>query len=121
MRLLVQTHVKGHPDLNKEGIPNAMSFAKNDEQRQMLQLFFSQEVFGRPYVLAPEVPKDRVDILRKAFWETVNDPALKAEAAKATLEVNPVSGEDVAKLVAQAYAAPKDVVARIKHALESQY
>ena len=121
MRVIVQTHVKGHDDLNKLGVPNAMSFAKTDEQRQELELFFSQEVFGRPYVLAPEVPKDRVEALRKAFAETLVDPELRADAERAHLDVEPVSGEDVQKLIAKAYSAPKEVVERVKRALETAY
>ncbi len=121
MRVLVQTHVKGHDDLNKAGVPNAMSYAKTDEQRQALELFFSQEVFGRPYVVAPEVPKDRVDALRKAFAETLADPELLADAKKANLDADPVSGADVQALIAKAYAAPKDVVARVKQALDTAY
>jgi tripartite-type tricarboxylate transporter receptor subunit TctC len=121
MRVLAQTHVKGHPDLNKDGVPNAMSFAKTDEQRQMLEIFFSQEVFGRPYVVAPEVPKDRVEALRKAFLETLADPELLADAKKANLDVNPVSGPEVQALVAKVYAAPKDLIARLKNALLSAY
>ena len=119
MKILAQTHVRGHADLNKQGIPNAMSFAKTDEQRTMLELFFSQQVFGRPYVVAPEVPKERVEALRKAFMATLADPELLADAKKANLEVDPVSGEEVAQLVAKVYAAPKDIVARIKKALSS--
>ena len=121
MRLLVQTHVKGHPDLNKEGIPNAMSFAKTEDQKTMLELFFAQEVFGRPYVVAPEVPKDRVQALRKAFLETLADPDLIAEARKANMEVNPVPGEDVQKLIAKVYAAPKELTAALKKALQTAY
>ncbi len=121
MRVLAQTHVKGHDDLNKAGVPLAMSYAKTDEQRQMLELFFSQEVFGRPYVLAPEVPGDRVNALRKAFLETLADPDLQADAAKANLDVHPVSGEDVTALVAKAYAAPPEITAKLKHVLQTAY
>ena len=120
MRILAQTHVRGHAGLNALGIPNAMSFAKTDEQRAMLELFFSQEVFGRPYVVAPEVPGERVAVLRKAFLETLRDPDLLADAAKASLEVDPVPGDEVAKLVAKVYAAPPGIVARIKKALAPQ-
>lgn len=117
MRVIVQTHVRGHAGLNKEGVPLATSFAKTDEQRAMLEFFFSQQVFGRPYVVAPEVPKDRVEAMRKAFWATLTDPELQADAKRANLEVDPVPGEEVAKLVADAYAAPKDIVAKVKKAL----
>jgi tripartite-type tricarboxylate transporter receptor subunit TctC len=121
MRVLVQTHVKGHPELNAMGIPNAMSFAKTEDQRTMLELFFAQEVFGRPYVVAPEVPKERVEALRKAFLETLSDPDLMAEAKRANMEVNPVPGEEVQKLIAKVYAAPKDLIGKLKHTLATAY
>ncbi len=121
MRVLAQTHVKGHPDLNKDGVLNVMSFAKTEEQREELELFFSQEVFGRPYVLAPEVPKDRVLALRKAFAETLADPELRADAQRANLDVHPVSGEEVTSLIAKAYAAPPEIAAKLKKALQAAY
>ncbi len=119
MRVLAQTHAQGHAELNKLGVPNAMSFAKTEEQRAMLELFFSQQVFGRPYVVSPDVPKERVEALRKAFMDTLKDPELLADAKKANLEVDPVSGEEVARLVAKVYAAPKNIVDKIKKALSS--
>ena len=50
--------------------------------------------FGRPFVMAPEVPKERIAILRKAFMATMQDPALQSDAAKARLDVAPLSGEE---------------------------
>ena len=117
MRALVQTHGRGHPELTALGVPNAMSFAKTDEQKQTLEFFFSQMVFGRPYVVAPEVPRERVEALRKAFWATLGDPDLKAEAKRANLDVDPVPGEEVAQLVAKAYVTPKEIVAKVKKAV----
>lgn len=121
MRVLAQTHVKGHPELNGMGVPNVMSFAKTNEQRQMLELFFSQEVFGRPYVVAPEVPRDRVEALRKAFLETLADPELKVEAARANLDIYPVAGDEVQKLIARAYTSPPELAAKLKKALQTAY
>lgn len=118
MHVILQTHPKGHAELNAMGVPNAMSFAKTDEQRMMLELFFSQETFGRPYVVAPEVPKDRVEALRKAFWATLKDPELLADAKKANLEVNPVPADEVEKLIAKVYAAPRDLTQKIKKAIQ---
>ena len=118
MRVLVQTHVKGHAELNAMGVPNAMSFAKTDEQRAMLELFFAQQVFGRPYVVAPQVPKDRVEALRKAFWATLKDPELLADAKRANLEVDPVSAEDVQALIAKIYASPREITEKIKKAIQ---
>ena len=54
IRVLVQASVKGHPELDKEGVPLAASFAKTEDQRRILELIFSQGVFGRPLAVAPE-------------------------------------------------------------------
>ncbi len=118
MRVLLQTHPKGHAELNAMGVPNAMSFAKTEEQRAMLELFFAQEVFGRPYVVAPEVPADRVEALRKAFKETLADPELLADAKRANLEVDPVSAEEVQRLIAKVFAAPRELTQKIKKAIQ---
>lgn len=117
MRVLVQTHSTGHPDLNKEGVPRAIDFARTADERAMIDLYFSQTVFGRPYLVAPEVPKERVEALRRAFEETLRDPQLIAEAKTMGLDVNQVSGERLQDLVAKIFASPPDLVAKIKQAL----
>ena len=118
MRVLLQAHPTGHAELNALGVPNAMSFAKTEEQRAMLELFFAQEVFGRPYVVAPQVPQDRLEALRKGFWATLKDPELLADAKRANLEVDPVSAGDVQALIAKVYAAPKEMTEKIKKAIQ---
>jgi tripartite-type tricarboxylate transporter receptor subunit TctC len=117
MRVLVQTHATGHPDLNKQGVPRMTDFAKTDEQRAMLELYFSQTAFGRPYLVAPETPTERVEALRKAFEETLNDPDLQADAKKIGVEANHVSGEKLQQIVAKLYATPADLTAKMKAAV----
>lgn len=117
MKVILQTHATGHPDLNAKGVPLAHSFVKNDEERAMLDLFFSQSRFGRPFVIAPGVPQDRADALRKAFAATVADKDLRAEASKARLELDPVSGEEVQELVRKVYASPPAIIAKTKKAI----
>ena len=60
IKVLAQEDTEGYPALNKQGVPLTRDFAKTDEQRRILDLVYSQTVFGRPYVVAPEVPKERV-------------------------------------------------------------
>ncbi len=119
MRVIAQTHPQGHEELNKAGIPNVYNFPMPPEDKALLDVFFSQMVFGRPYVLPPEVPAERVAMLRKAFLATLADPDLRGEAKKSNMEVNPVSGEDVQALMAKVYAAPPEIITRIKKALAS--
>jgi tripartite-type tricarboxylate transporter receptor subunit TctC len=73
---------------------------------------------GRPFVAPPGVPADRVATLRKAFLETMKDKELLAEAEKAQLEITPVSGDAVQKLVADAYAMPQEVIKKTAEVLK---
>lgn len=120
MRVILQTHSVGHPELNAAGVPLAISFARNDEQRAILNLFFSQSQFGRPYILPAETPPERVAALRQAFAATMADPQFKAEAAKFKLDVDTVPGEAVQKVVADIYAAPPELIAKTKQALQQK-
>jgi tripartite-type tricarboxylate transporter receptor subunit TctC len=117
MRILVQEAVKGNAELTKMGVPVAMDFAKTAEDRQVLELIYGQFVFGRPYILPPETPADRVAALRKAFDATFKDQAFLADAGKARLTIDPVSGVEVQALVAKIYAAPAHIVERAKEAM----
>jgi tripartite-type tricarboxylate transporter receptor subunit TctC len=117
VRVLAQEALRSHPTLDKMGVPLTISFAKTAEKKQILELVYGQLVFGRPYVLPPGVPADRVTVLRRAFDAALKDKTLKAEAAKAQIDVDSVSGEEVQKIVEKMYATPKDVVERTKKAL----
>ena len=73
IRVIVQEHDKGNPDVNKMGVPLAVDFATSPENRKIMELVYSSETFGRPYLLAPDIPAERVAALRKAFMETMKD------------------------------------------------
>lgn len=120
MKVIVQTHATGYPELNAKGVPLAASYAKTDEEKAILALFFSQSRFGRPYVLAPEVPAARATAMRKAFADTMADADFKGEAAKARLDVDAVPGADVQALVSKVYASPPQIIARTKQAIHGK-
>jgi tripartite-type tricarboxylate transporter receptor subunit TctC len=120
VRVLVQLSTKGHADLNKRGIPRAEELAKTDDDRKVIRLVFSQGIFGRPYVLPPGVPADRVAALRKAFVETLNNPALRGEADKMQLDVDAIDGEELQKLVAELYATSPHLIERARQALTAK-
>ena len=109
-RVLVQLSLSKHSDL--PDVPLIMDFAKTDEQKQIFQLVFARQVMGRPFLAPPNVPADRVAALRKAFMETMKDPAFVAEAEKAKLEITPVSGDDVQKLVAAVHRDTPPAIAK---------
>jgi tripartite-type tricarboxylate transporter receptor subunit TctC len=108
--VLVQMSLNKHPGL--PDIPLVMDFAKTDEQKQIFKLIFARQVMGRPYLAPPRVPNDRANALREAFMRTMEDPEFLGEAEAAQLEINPVSGEQVEKLVTELYKTPKPVAAK---------
>jgi tripartite-type tricarboxylate transporter receptor subunit TctC len=114
MSVLVQLSLSRHPEL--PDVPLISDFAKIDEQRQILKMVFARQVMGRPYLAPPNLPSDRLATLRQAFMDTMSDKDFLAEAAKVELEVNPVSGADVEKLVKDVYATPPDIIAKAKAA-----
>jgi hypothetical protein len=103
VNLLMQYSLSKHPDL--PNVPLVMDLAKNDEQRTILKLIFGRQVMGRPFAVPAGVPNDRVELLRKAFMETMADKAFLAEAEKAKFEITPVSGEKIQNLVQEVYAS----------------
>jgi tripartite-type tricarboxylate transporter receptor subunit TctC len=98
-------------------IPLISDFA-NDRQKQILRLVLSRQTMGRPFAAPPGIPEDRKQALRRAFDATLKDPAFLAEASKLKLDVNPVSGETVDKLIAELYATPKDIVEETRAAIK---
>lgn len=118
VRVIVQEHDTGNPEINKMGIPVAVDFATSPENRKIMELVYSAETFGRPYILAPGVPDDRVAALRKAFMEAMKDPELLAEAQRMNISIDPISGEELQQLSAKIFATPSDFVAKAKAALE---
>ncbi len=99
--VLVQLSLAKHPDL--PDVPLVMDLAKTDEQRLILKTIFARQVMGRPYAAPPGVPKERVEALRKAFEETMQDKEFLAEAGKVGLEITPVAGAKLQDLVSEVY------------------
>jgi tripartite-type tricarboxylate transporter receptor subunit TctC len=118
IRVVVQEHDKGNPEINKMGVPLAVDFATSPENRKIMELVYSSETFGRPYVTAPEVPADRVAALRKAFMEAMKDEELLAEAKRIRLAIDPISGEELQELAGKIFGTPRDLVEKTKQAME---
>jgi hypothetical protein len=115
--MVLQLSAKSHPDLPK--VPLAMNLAKTDEARKLIQAVVQAHGAAvRPYVLPPGTPKDRVEILRRAFMEAVKDPELLNEASKANLEINPGSGEELERNVKDLFRLEPALVARLKEILK---
>ncbi len=119
VRVIAQEEPAGHPDLNAQNVPKTISFAKSDEQKQMLELFYSQQIFGRPFMVGAGVPKERVYVLRRSFMAAMKDPDLLAEARKLHLDIQAIDGAELGRLAARLYAASPELIGKVKAALES--
>jgi len=96
-------------------VPVALSLAKTDEARQLMQAgIVVPTAISRLYALPPGTPDDRVQTLRKAFLDTLRDPELLADAGRAKLEIDPIGGEETEHLVSELFKLDPTVAARLK-------
>jgi tripartite-type tricarboxylate transporter receptor subunit TctC len=118
IRILAQWALKKNAEL--ADVPMFLDQAKTDAERAALALMLARLEYGRPFFLPPNVPAPRVEALRRAFDATMKDPAYLAEADKLKIEVEPLTGEEVATLVEQVSRTPADTVARVRTAMENK-
>lgn len=100
INLLLQTGMERAPDLQQ--VPRMIDLAKNDEDRKLLALFCSPDAIGRSVLAPPDMPAERVAELRQAFTAMVKDPVFIADIGKMKLELSPLSGEELQKIVSAA-------------------
>jgi hypothetical protein len=108
--ILMQGALHNDPEL--AGIPNALDFIRNEADRLVLELHFTQKTAARPLIMPPGVPLDRVGMLRRAFAALSDDQEFLSEAAKGKVEFNFVPGQDIDRVVAQIVATPPAVAER---------
>ncbi|MBI2359096.1 MAG: hypothetical protein HYV04_09365, partial [Deltaproteobacteria bacterium] len=109
--IVVQATARPHPELPK--IPLAVSFAKTQEGRRLIEVgIHDLSAIFRPYVLPPGTPRERLETLRRAFAETLKDPEFLAAAQKSRLSIDPVGGEEAKKIVAGLFDLPPALVAK---------
>ena len=118
IKIIAQWALRPNPEL--PGVPSILDLAKNEADKAALLLVLARLDFGRPFFVPPNVPADRVEALRKAFDDTMKDPAFLAEAEKLKLDIDPLNGVQMSKLVDQVLATPKDVVERVRNIFEKK-
>jgi tripartite-type tricarboxylate transporter receptor subunit TctC len=101
-------------------VPTVFEFARNEEQRQILQLTFIWGDIARPIAAPPGTPDDRVAILRRSFEETVRDPAFLADAKKSSLGIEPVTGERIAAMIRDIYQTPREIIEKAAAVLKAR-
>ncbi len=117
-KITLITQVGLERDREFPDVPLLTDLAKTDDDRQVLKLFSSDVVLGRPFVTSPGVPAERVALLRKAFDEMMADPAFLEDAAKAGLDVTPVAGARIQSVVTDLLQTPANIVAKARLAME---
>jgi tripartite-type tricarboxylate transporter receptor subunit TctC len=105
------------PDPRLKGIPVATDLANSDADRLALRLFFARVELGRPLVLPPGVPANRVVLLRNALRDTIDDTGFRMDALRQGLNIDYVTGEQLQSTIAAAFRTPMAVLQRTKDAL----
>ena len=116
INIIFQMGLAKHADLPQ--VPLAIDLAYNEDDRAILRLIFARQVMAWPFLTPPGTPADRLQALRSAFMQTMQDNDVLAEAEKAGLDVEPIKGEDIETLVRQIYATPAAIARRTAELLQ---
>jgi hypothetical protein len=112
--LLMQGALKNERELGS--LPNALDFVKDAADRKVMELHFTQKTAARPLVAPPEVPRERVALLRKAFEAMAGDREFLAEMERSKMEFDFVPGPEIDKVIAQIASTSPDVAERYARA-----
>jgi tripartite-type tricarboxylate transporter receptor subunit TctC len=115
MRLVVQIALTRHPEL--ANVPLLLDYAENDADRALLEFMSSSSQMGQPYAASPGVPAPIVEALRRGFDATMKDSGFIEKMQTARIEFNPITGEELNRIVARTMEAPKSVIERYKAAI----
>ena len=116
--LLVQLGLEKDPAI-PANVPLALDLAKTKADRQAMEVICAPSGSGYPSFMGPGVPKERVDAIRQAFTKALKDPEFIDIVRKQSLDLNPISADDVSRVVNQIYALPQDAVTRARGVLGS--
>ncbi len=110
INILVQTGAKPQADL--PDVPVLLDLVANADDKKVVSFLSFPEEMGRPFVMPPGTPKAMVEAVRQGFDAALKDAQLKEESDKQMLEVDPVSGPEMERILNDAYALPKDLIKR---------
>jgi tripartite-type tricarboxylate transporter receptor subunit TctC len=116
VNILFQGGVEPNPEL--KDVPFVVDLAKNEEQKQAIEFLYAGQGIGRPFVAPPDLPADRLKMLRDAFSATMKDPEFIADAKKQKLDVDPKDGEHLEALIKKIYATPKPIVEKVSELIK---
>src|SRR5262245_54242908 len=98
-------------------VPLVKDYVANEDDKKVLDVIFVSTILARPYIAPPGVPAERVQALRDAFNATMKDPEFLAETSKLQLNIDPTSGDEMERIVRDAYAQPEAIVQKVRKAL----
>ena len=110
--VFVQFALTRHPEL--KDVPTAVEFARNDEEKRILEAVMAASEVGTAFFTTPGAPAERVEALRRAFDKTMDDPAFKADLQRARIGIGPMKGEDLQKLVSRVSDLSPELTAKLK-------
>jgi tripartite-type tricarboxylate transporter receptor subunit TctC len=115
--LVVFGRATRHPDF--PDVPLARELAKNDQDRKLIEIVDAPYQLSRPFAAPPGVPADRAKALQEAFLATHKDPEYIADAERMHIDVSPIGGADVLKLINGIAATPPDELKKVERLIES--
>ncbi len=116
--LLLVFALEKSPEIPAE-VPLALDKAPSDEMRQILRVHLAAQAFGRPFAAPPGIPPDRKAALRGAFDATMKDKEFISETTKVNLEVSPIPGAEIDRLLAAIYALPPELIEKAKQVMKN--
>jgi tripartite-type tricarboxylate transporter receptor subunit TctC len=116
--VFVQFGMHKHPELPDTSW--IFDYAKTPEDKAAMTLLFATQEFGRPFVAPPGISKELTALLRRAFDETMTDPAFVGDAKQRKIDIDPTSGEEIEELITEIYKTPPAVVQRVKKIFNNQ-
>ena len=118
IRILLQLGLAKSPSPALRDVPLVMDITRTPAQRHVFEILMGMKALGRPYFVAPGVPRDRTDALRAAFMATMNDPEFLDEAKRTLGPIDPIAGRDMQDIIANVYALPPEVIAQAREAVK---
>ncbi len=112
LRVLFRAEEAAMPEI--PDAPSIYDFAKSEDQKQFMRFVFSSTEFGRPYAFPPDVPADRVALMRRAMEDAVKDPELVAEAEKLNLDMSWRQPDNLTRLTGELYKTPPEMLEAVK-------
>jgi hypothetical protein len=117
VNVLLQVGLEPNAELTHMGVPSVLKYVKSEDDRKVVELVISQQVFQRSYIAPPGLPAEQLDTLRSAFDATMADRQFLDDAERIRIDISPLTGTKVQELVQKLYATPKGIVARARQAI----